>query len=184
MFKGTIARNANKSAVSIEFFTKTPDTIEPGKYWVGPLEAIFPLGFGMTFPISEMVHDVIREQVTDGIDLKGVLYTHKSFELPFLLAPVNTTNFECSTGHNPVVLRYGSLSFDATDWLILMPASEVFTLSSRQEYDLLCRGVVAIVREPVKPVLSLNRVELVYTHNPDDATRGAGVETVFAVTGQ
>lgn len=183
MFKGTIARNASKGAVSIEFFTKTPDTIESGKYWVGPLEAIFPLGFGMTFPISEMVHDVIQQQVADGTDLKGVLYTHKNFELPFLLAPVNTTNFECSTGHNPVVLRYGSLSFDVTDWLILMPVSEVIASSPRQEYDLLCSGVIAIVQEPVKPVLSLNRVELVRT-DPDTVTGGSGTEIVFAVTAQ
>lgn len=176
MFKKSAAHNNIADTVYIEFHTEAPGELEPGEYWLGPLDVIFPQGYDSVFPVAEMIHDEIQRQADDGVTPKGVMYTYRSFELPFLIALASKTRFESSSEENPVVSWVGSF-FRATDWVVLVPVNEVTVPSQRQWYELAAHGMIVTVHQPVTPVLSLNRVELTYTH------RGT-IETVFAAIGQ
>lgn len=182
MFKETPARSSFTDTVYIEFYTEAPGELEPGKYWVGPLDVIFPKGYNSVFPVAEMIHEAIQQQADDGATPKGAMYAYGSIELPFLIAPAGKTRFESSSEDNPAASWVGSF-FRTNDWVVLVPVNEVTAPNPKQWFELACHGMIVTIHKPVKPVLSLNSVELMYMPDPD-ATLGDNVETVFETTGQ
>ena len=69
-----------------QVFTTGAAKLEPGEYWIGPLEASFPPADNPTSPVS-LVLDTL-----DGIDASeydGVILTHGDVEVSFLAAPLS-----------------------------------------------------------------------------------------------
>lgn len=146
--------HTKKIATTVQVFTNN-DKLEPGKYWVGPLESVFPPTNNPTSPLS-LILDTLDS--IDASNFSGVIVTHGETEVSFLVAPVQYSNtFKTQTLDKDVVSAVAK-EFKASSYIIMIPRSDIFAYG-KTNLNPNQRAIVNVL-EPVTPATGLNYIAL------------------------
>jgi len=157
-------------STTAQVFTTGAGKLEPGEYWIGPLEASFPPADNPTSPVS-LVLDTL-----DGIDASeydGVILTRGDVEVSFLVAPVEHPSFVDLKNLNKVAVTAPSKKFKVNSHIVIIPKSDLYAYG--KNYYNPNEGAKITVHEPVTPVTGLGHIDLLR----DNDGSGEAAETVF-----
>lgn len=152
-----------------QVFTTGTAKLEPGEYWIGPLEVLFPPADNPTSPVS-LVLDTL-----DGIDASeydGVILTHGDVEVSFLVAPVEHPSIVELEPLNKVAVTAPPKKFKVYSHIVIIPKSDLYAYG-KNYCDPNERALVT-VHEPLIPVVGLGHIDLLRENEE-------GAETVFRV---
>ena len=161
--------HTREAVTTAEVFTTGEGKLEPGEYWIGPLEALFPPADNPTSPVS-LVLDTL-----DGIDASeydGVILTHGDVEVSFLVAPVEHPSIVEVKLLNKVAVTATPKKFAVNSCVVVIPKSDLYDYC-KNYCDPNERALVT-VHEPLIPVVGLGHIDLLRENEE-------GTETVFRV---
>lgn len=161
--------HTREAVTTAEVFTTGEGKLEPGEYWIGPLEALFPPADNPTSPVS-LVLDTL-----DGIDASeydGVILTHGDVEVSFLVAPVEHPSIVEVKLLNKVAVTATPKKFAVNSCVVVIPKSDLYAYG-KNYCDPNERALVT-VHEPLIPVVGLGHIDLLRENEE-------GTETVFRV---
>lgn len=150
--------------------------LQPGRYWVGPLEHLFPSTLNWLFPVGDMVREALDSLATVGTEATGAIFRYGDTQIPFLTTRVTNgyLDFRTTVKDTGVVESRGR-NFCAETYIVIVSAEDAVPAS--MERYLWKRGTFITVNKPVKPALVPNSVQLVHH-------RLNGPEVVFEATGR
>ena len=161
--------HTQKITTTAQVFTTGAAKLEPGEYWIGPLEASFPPADNPTSPVS-LVLDTL-----DGIDASeydGVILTHGDTKVSFLAAPVEYPSIVEVKSLNAVAVTATPKKFLVNSYIVAIPKSDLLAYSNN--YCDPNERVLVTVHEPLMPVVGLGHIDLLRENEE-------GTETVFRV---
>lgn len=156
-------------ATTAQVFTTGAAKLEPGEYWIGPLEALFPPADNPTSPVS-LVLDTLDSACVSGFD--GVTLTHGDVEVSFLAAPVEHPSIVELEPLNKVAVTAPPKKFKVYSHIVIIPKSDLYAYG-KNYCDPNERALVT-VHEPLIPVVGLGHIDLLRENEE-------GTETVFRV---
>ena len=164
---------ARTETVTITPVIQPAPVLQPGRYWIGPLEHLFPSTLNWLFPVGDMVREALDALATVGTEATGAVFQYGDTRVPFLTARVadGYLDFRTVVKDNGVIESSGR-NFCAETYIVVVSADDAVPAS--MERYLWERGTFITVNNPVKPILASNSVRLI--HN-----RLHGPETVFEV---
>lgn len=150
--------------------------LQPGRYWVGPLEHLFPSVLNWLFPVGEMVREALDAVADTGTVASGAIFRYGDTQIPFLATRVTNEylNFR-TTVKDTGVIKSSGRNFCAETYIVIVSADDAVPAS--MERYLWERGTFITVNKPVKPALTPNSVQLVHH-------RLNGPEVVFEAAGR
>lgn len=166
---------ARTETVTITPVIQPAPVLQPGRYWVGPLEHLFPSTLNWLFPVGDMVREALDALATVGTEATGAVFQYGDTRVPFLTARVadGYLDFRTAVKDNSVIESTGR-NFCAETYIVVVSTDDA--IPSSMERYLWERGTFITINKPVKPMLAPNSVRLI--HN-----RLNRPETVFEVTG-
>lgn len=167
---------ARTETVTITPVIQPAPILQPGRYWVGPLEHLFPSALNWLFPVGDMVREALDSLATVGTEATGAIFRYGDTQIPFLTTRVTNEylNFR-TTVKDTGVIKSSGRNFCAETYIVIVSADDAVPAS--MERYLWERGTFITVNKPVKPALSPNSVQLVHH-------RLNGPEVVFEATGR
>ena len=156
-------------ATTAQVFTTGEGKLEPGEYWVGPLEALFPPADNPTSPVS-LVLDTLNG--IDASEYDGVILAHGDTKVSFLVAPVEHPSIVDVKPLNQVAVTAPPKKFALKSCVVIIPKSDLYAYG--KNYYNPNEGAKITVHEPLIPVTGLGYIDLLR-----DSQDGA--ETVFQV---
>ena len=157
MFERAIAYTDLVKELTIIPHITEPDDIEPGEYWLGPLEALFP-ETSDDFSLYHLIPEALGEaEAKTGLDVQGVTITWGNHKLEFLSAPVGyMSRFAAHSSDESVISVSGGNEFSARTYFVFASVSDVCAYAG--DGSDLDAGVRVSVHETVTPVTSLNSI--------------------------
>lgn len=162
--------HTKKIATKVQVFTNNDEKLEPGKYWVGSLESVFPPTNNPTSPLS-LILDTLDS--IDASNFSGVIVTHGETEVSFLVAPVQYSNTFKTQPLDKDVVSAPAKEFKANSYIIMIPRSDDIFAYGKTSINPNQRAIVNVL-EPVTPATGLNYIALLR-----DTQEGA--KTVFQI---
>ena len=159
--------HTHEIVTTAQVFTTGAAKLEPGEYWIGPLEALFPLADTPTSPVS-LVLDTL-----DGIDASeydGAILTHGDTKVSFLVAPVEHPSIVELEPLNKVAVTAPPKKFKVYSHIVIIPKSDLYAYG--KNYYNPNEGAKITVHKPVTPVTGLGHLGLLRDHKE-------GAEIIF-----